>query len=263
MNFDYIIAYEDRDVFHTSRWDLAGVNTKSTGQLTRGRVWITCVDTADTVQVNVYKEPALTNLVASGTADISDIDTAAVQCTLSAENSSGLSGTFYFEDYLADDEVGVEVLVSLIMDEDLSNEYGDVANLPAYDSTNGMAEFCASATQNTLLKVSQVYKSELGGYGAPEHLYNSLSDRLLPDYRRIANADQLMEAAVHRALMVAFYRSHNMADDTMYSERAEKHEAWWKEALDSWNLTFVSDPDSADATADSSGQLGVKSPTRL
>jgi hypothetical protein len=263
MNFDYVISYEDRAVFHTSRWDLAGVNTKATGQLTRGRFWITCVDTADTVQVNVYKEPALTNLIASGTADISTIDTAPVQCTLAEENSSGLSGTFYFEDYDDDDSAGVEVLVSLIMDEDLSAEYGDISDLPAYDSTNGMAEFCAVATQNTLLKVSQVYKTEIGGYGAPEHLYKLSSDRLVPDYRAIANPDQLMEAAVHRALMVAFYRSHDMADDTMYSERAEKHETWWKEAIGNWNLAFISDPDSGDDTADSSGQLGLKTPIRL
>ena len=245
MTFDYAYAYEDRDEVHTSRWAIDGVETTADGNLTHGRFWMSAVDTDDTVAVTLYSEPACTISVATGTADISGIDDAPAKCTLASANSSGLSGEFYFQTYTTDPSA-VEVVVSLAMDSDLAIEYANVANLPVYDGTTGMADYLAAATKKTLLLASQMYAEELGGFTAAEHRYRTSATRETPDYRCIANPDQLQEACVHWALMLAFGASHERSQDTMYSSLRDYHNDMRKEAIQSWNLALNSGPDSDD-----------------
>ena len=259
--FTYPYAYESRDEAHTSRWLLNGVETTDEGNLTDGRVWMSAVDTDDTVAVTLYAEPACTNSVASGTADISGIDDAPAKCTLSEANDSGLSGEFYFESYTSDPSA-VEVLVSLAMDCDLAIEYANLDQLPVYDGTTGMADYLAAATRKVLLQVSQLYADELGGYSAPEHRYTTGASREVPDYRRISNPDQLADACIHWALMLAFGASHEREQGTMYSELRDRHDEKRKEAIQGWNLAINVDPGSDD-DADTRGSAAAVSIVRL
>lgn len=260
MSFDYCIAYEDRGEVHTSRWSLSGVNTTSSGNTDNGWLWMEATDSANTVTVELFKTAACASgdKVASGTADISDIADGAVQCEVTEQNSSGLSGSFYFESYTSDPTIAVPVLMALCIDADLAIEYINLDDLPSdvYDSTNGMADYCAAATQKVLLLASQQFAEELGGFGAPEHRYHTVATRDYPDYRRLAAPDQLKDAAVHWALMLAFGACHERAQDTMYSQLRDYHNGMREQAIGAWNLSFNTDPDS-DEDADTAKSGGM------
>ena len=249
----YLICYEDRDELHTSRWLLEGISTKADGNTHRGWLFMNCARAGDNVIVALYKDPACgsSDAVATGTADISNIDAEPVKVTLSEQNSSGLSGSFYLEGYSSDPASPVPVLVSLCVDADLAEEWYDIDSLPAdvYDPSYGMAAYCAAATRKVLLLVSQMYAQELGGYGGREHPYAGTARRERPDWRRIAVPDQLKDAAVCWALELAFGSCHKMASQTMYSQLRDRFEQRRKDAVAAWNLTFNIDPDS-DLDAD-------------
>jgi len=253
MSFDYAFAYEDRACVHTSRWSLSGIDTREGGNTTGGRLWMLAQRDGDTVSVELYKTPdcAAGDLVASGTADVSDIALAAACCALSADNDSGITGQLWFESYTADCGYPVEVLVSLCTDFDLALEYCNLSDLPVevYSSEVGMAKYCAAATQKVLLLAAQLYTGQLGGYGAPEHRYHTAADRDLPDYRRLANPDQLKDTAVHWALAMAFGGCHELAGVTMYSDLRDYHDCKRREAVGGWNVALNLDPDS-DEDAD-------------
>ena len=260
MSFDYAFAYEDRGFLHTSRWSLSGVDTRSGGSTNAGRLWLLTSLTGQTVTAQLYKTPNCDagDLVASGSADISDIAAAAAGCTLSPENASGVSGQFWFESYLGDCGYPVEVLVTLCTDEDLAVEYCGLSDLPGevYSASAGMARYCAAATEKVLLLVSGVYARQVGGFGAPEHRYHTAAGRALPDYRRLANPDQLKAAAVHWALQTAFGSCHELGAATMYSQLRDYHEQKRLQAVEGWGLTLNLDPDSdEDADACKSGAM--------
>ena len=264
MSFDYMICYEDRGRIRTSRWKLEGVKTLAAGSTDGGWLWLTTARTGDVVTANLFKDAACTtgNKVASGTANVAGMSAAGVRCTLSQANTSGVSGEFFFDVYAADTAVPAPVLACLCVDADLAIEYGNLADLPAYDATAGLAQYCATATGKVLLLASQLFSEELGGCGAPEHRHLGGADREFPDYRRLANPDQLREAAVHWALMLAFGRSHERADKTMYSELRDYHDRRRQEAIGSWKLSFNTNPD-GDADADQAASARAVRVTRL
>lgn len=263
MSFENLIVYEDRDELHTSRWKLDGISTKSDGKTDSGWLWMNATKAGNDLTVDLYKDVACDagDKVATGVSDISAIATAAVKITLAEANSSGMSGELYAEEYTAD-VAAVPVLVSLCVDADLVVEYRRLASLPNYDATNGMAEECARATDKVLLLVSQMFKEQLGGYGAGEHRNLTSADRLYPDYRCISQPKQLREAAVHCALALIFWSGHELADHTMYSELGQRHESKYDQAVGSWNLAFNTDPDTDD-DADESGSGSIVRPERI
>lgn len=264
--FDYVIAYEDRDEIHTSRWALEGVDTRCGGNTDRGWLWLTAGRDGDAVTVNLYKDAArgADDKVATGTADVAAIDGGAAQCALTPANASGLGGEFYFESYAADPAAAVPVLAALCTDADLADEYRNLEDLPpdVYDEQSGLARHCAAATRSVLLLVSQMYAEELGGQGAPEHRHRGGAARRYPDYRRIANPDQLRDASVHWALMLAFGCCHERGTETMYSRLRDYHDARRKEAIAAWRLAFNVDPDD-DSDADRSKSAGMTRVTRV
>ncbi|MCE5325318.1 MAG: hypothetical protein LLG01_02775 [Planctomycetaceae bacterium] len=265
MSFDYCIAYEDRSCLRTSRWALSGVDTRSPGNTKDGWLWLNCTRSGQIVTAALFKDPACASQdkVAEGTADVSSIDAAPVLCTLSASNQSGLTGTLYFESYIADD-AAVPVLASLCTDTDLADEYHHLADLPAtvYSATAGMARYCAAATRKVLLLAGQMYAAALGGFGAPESRYSASASRAVPDYRRLAAPDQLKEAAVHWALVLAFGSCHERACNTMFSKLRDYHDGCRREAISAWNLTFNTNPD-LDQDADALKAPGMVRVTRL
>lgn len=264
MNFDYVICYEDRDAIRTSRWKLDGVKTHTSGNTDAGWLWLGAGRAGNVVTVELFKEAACGSAakVASGTADVSGLAAGAVRCALSQANTSGMGGEFYFEDYSADPSAAVPVLVSLCVDADLAVEYGNVADLPACSATAGLADFCAIATRQVLLLASQLYADRLGGANAPEHRNLARAERACPDFRRLANPDQLKEAAVHWALMLALGRSHERAEATVFSELRDYHDRRRQEAIGAWNLSFNADPD-VDSDAEQAGSARAVRVTRL
>ena len=264
MSFDYCFAYEDRGYIHTSRWTMHDVDTKVSGNTLLGRLWLVCQANGITVTTQMYQDPDCESgdLVASGTADISGIDSQPARCSLSQENSSGLSGEFYFETYAGDPESAAEVVISLCTDSDLQDEHANLDDLPVYDSETGLARYCSLASRKILLLVSQMYAEELGGYGAPEQRYRTSASREEPDFRRLANVDQLKDAAVHWALMLAFGACHERAEDTMYSQLRDYHDTKRQEAIAVWNLAFNTNPDT-DEDADRAKSSGMVRVARL
>ena len=264
MSFEYGYAYEDRGQIHTSRWLLSGVSTKADGNLKDGRVWATFGKAGDTVTVDLYNDPdcGSGDKVATGTADVSDIEAAAAKCTLSEANGSGLTGQVYLEQYVEDPAGAVEVLVSLCGDVDLEDEHAGLSDLPVYDASVGMARYCAVSTQRVLLLASQMYAEELGGYGAPEHRYRASALRRRPDFRRLANPDQLKDTAVQWALTLALGACHERAEDTMYSRLRDYHDAKRTSAIERWNLALNTDPD-YDEDADTRKSSGMVRTTRV
>lgn len=259
-----MICYEDRGRMQTSRWKLEGVKTLAAGSTEGGWLWLTAARAGDVVTANLFKDAACTtgNKVASGTANVAGLAAGAVRCAMTQANNSGVSGEFYFERYAADTAVAAPVLASLCVDADVAIEYGNLSDLPAYDAATGLAEYCATATRKVLLLASQLFSEELGGCGAPEHRNLGAAGREWPDFRRLANPDQLREAAVHWALMLAFGRSHERADKTMYSELRDYHDRRRQEAIGSWKLSFNTNPD-GDADADQAAGARAVRVTRL
>lgn len=257
--FDYVIAYEDHDEIHTSRWKLDGVNTKVDGNLGDCRLWAKFVKTGDAVTCTVYKDFGCGSQVALGVANTSTLP---VKCELAESNASGLSGEFYIESIPSCPSEAVEVLVSLVNDADLDIECDELSELPAYDTNVGMAKYCAVATRAVLLRVAGSYRDELGGAGAPESRYRTGATRLLPDYRKIANPDQLKEVATHRALMLALGRSHKLAKDTMYSDLRDYHEEKYENLMDGLSLALNSDPDDSE-DADTSPKINTTTLSRV
>ncbi|KKM25982.1 hypothetical protein LCGC14_1589520, partial [marine sediment metagenome] len=113
----YVISYEDRDDLHISRWLLEGVNTKPSGSTYRGWLFMQASKAGDTATVDLYKDPACASgdKVATGSADVSGVGSAPVKLTLSEANSSGLSGSLYFEGYSSDPSSAVAVLVAFVI----------------------------------------------------------------------------------------------------------------------------------------------------
>ncbi len=261
--FDYIIAYEDRDSLHTSRWKITGVDTRDPGNTERGWLWMSTVDVSNAVTVSLFKDAAGSSKVMEGTGDISGIADAAVKVTLAEASLSGLSGEMYLEDY-DDDTTLVPVLVTLCIDADLSEHWYDIDTLPSdiYSATNGMDIHCAAATKWALLQASQKFSDELGGHGGPEDRRLSSATRLVPDFRRIVVPDQLKEIATLRAIGLALGSAHQRHEDTMYSTLSDKYAEMLKDALDSMNLTFNVTPDTND-DADMSANTATIHPTRL
>ena len=100
------------------------------------------------------------------------------------------------------------------------------------------------------LLVSQLFREQLGGFGASEHRNIASADRCLPDLRRIAQPRQLRAAAVHCALGMIFWSGHEMGDqETMYSDLGRRHEKLYDQAVGNWNLAINRDPDT-DGEAD-------------
>lgn len=264
--FDYVIAYEDRDEIHTSRWALEGVRTADAGNTDRGWIWLVASAAGQTATIDLYRSAQCdaADKIATGTADLTNIDAAAARCVLSAVNASGLSGEFYVESYTDDVASPVPLCVTLCVDSDLRSEYRNLDELPSdvYDAAAGMARYCAAATRKTLLLASQMYPEELGGFGAPEHRHMPAASRLSPDYRRLASPHQLQDTAVHWALQLALGACHELAADTMYSALRDYHDQKRKEAIAAWRLTFHTDLDD-NQNADETKSAASARVTRL
>ena len=224
--WESIISYEDRAYFWTSRWRLAGVRTKEGAENTdSGVLWLKMAKSGDTVTATLYKDDGLAsgNSVATGTADVSAVDGTglnAVEVTLTAANSSGLSGSFWI--HLYEDDATCPVQVALCTDEDLDAIFDGIENLTGYDSTAGLAEFIRLAGDDIIARVTATFAAELGGHGAAEAWFITDAQRSLPDIRRIANPAQLRLACAFRALAFACGRSHMSSGSTMYSNLRDK-----------------------------------------
>ena len=243
--WETVICYEDRGAgYHTSRWRLAGIRTKEASQNTDdGTLWLQMTRSGDTVTASLYKDDGLASgdKVSTGTADVSSIDGTgenATELTLSASNSSGISGSFWLHQWIAAANYAMQV--ALCVDEDLDALYGGTAILEGYDSTQGLAEFIRIAGEDVLAAVAKMYRDQIGGHGAAEAWFITDATRSCPDLRKIANPAQLRRACAHRALQIALGREHQRASNTMFSELRDYHEQQYLDALGSVVLAIKS-----------------------
>jgi len=241
--WENIICYEDRGLhIFTSRWLLSGIKTKESAENTdSGVLWLKTVRVGNTVTAELYKDDGLgiSDKVASGTANVADCDGTganAVECALSQANTSGLSGSFWIHDYYGDGTCPLQI--ALCSDEDLDSLCDAIEALPGYDSTYGCAEFIRVAGDDLIGRVTAMYQEHIGGHGAPEAWFITDASRSYPDLRMIANPGQLRLACAHRAIAISVGRSHQMAQDTMYSSLRDYHNAEYEKALASLALAL-------------------------
>ncbi len=238
--WESVICYEDRAALHTSRWRLAGVCTRADAPNTdAGVLWLQTRRVGDTVTAELYRSAARAagTLVASGAVDVSGCagtSATAVELTLSAANSSGLTGSLWIHAHNAD--IVCPVQVSLCVDEDLDALWDGVADLPGHDTTVGMAEFIRIAGEDVLAGVAKLFADALGGHVTAAAWYITDATRSVPDLRRIANPAQLRLACAYRALEIALGRSHHRAEDTVYSVLRDRFAAEHAHALASLTL---------------------------
>ena len=268
MAFDHIIVYEDRDEIRTTRWIIDGVITKDSGNTDKGWLWFSTVKTGDDLVVTVHKDSAgASSVMLSAATDISDLDNDAdnaVKITLAAENTSGLTGTMWVHDW-TEDVTLVPVMVSLVMDQDIEDEYArsDEDHMDGvYDSTVGYARFCSVATGHIMRLVSNLYSTELAGYGAHEAYNLTLPERLYPDWRGIVQPLQLLDAAKYYACWKIFMAADESdGTDSMLAYKATQCKEQYDDAVSKWNLAINTDPDT-DEDADLSKSASVTRPTR-
>lgn len=254
--WESIISYENRSGhIRTSRWRLTGVRTKEDAENTgSGLLWMKTAKSGDNVTCDLYKDDGLgaADQVCDGAAaDVSGCDNTganAAQVVFTATSFSGvatgLSGEMWIHSYTSD--TSAPIVVALCTDEDLDSLWDDIENLPGYDSTVGCAEFIRVAQDDVIGKVAARYQDELSGYGAREAWWITDAGRSYPDLRRIANPAQLRLACAHRALAIAIGRSHQRAENTMYSELRDHHNAQYEAAMQALVLTTKSgDADNA------------------
>ncbi len=241
--WESIICYEDRSGgFHTSRWRLSGIRTKTGGENTDGGVlWLEMSRSGDTVTGNLYKDDGLASgdKVATGSADVSAVDGTggnAAELSLSEANSSGLSGTFWIHRYTADGTCPVQV--ALCTDEDLDGLWDGIEDLPGYDASAGMAEYVRLAGEDVLCKVTAAFRQHVGGHGSGEAWFITDAARVHPDLRRIANPGQLRMACAYHALEIALGRSHQRGQNTMYSNLRDYFQQQYDRAMASLSLAF-------------------------
>jgi hypothetical protein len=255
--WESIISYEWRSGhLHTSRWRLSGLKTKEGAENTdSGVLWLNTIKSGNTVTCDLYKDGGLdaSDLVATGSADVSSCDdtgTNAAEVTLSASNSSGLTGSLWIHNYVDDSYAPIQV--ALCTDEDMDSLWDGIEGLAGYDSTYGCAEFIRVASDDVIAKVTSLYEDKLGGYGTAEAWYIESASRYYPDLRRIANPAQLRLATAWHALEIAVGRSHQRGDITMYSDLRDYFKSEYQGAMSALVLTTKSgDGDDAESSTTS------------
>ena len=253
--WESIICYEDREAaFATSRWRLLGVRTKSGSENTdSGAAWLQMSRAGDTVTADLYKDNGLDSgdKVATGSGDASGVDgTAAnaLEIALAEANSSGLSGSLWLHDWVADGVCPVQI--ALCTDEDLDALWDGIEDLPGYDATVGMADYVRVAGEDVLGQVATMFRRSLGGHGSPEAWFIDDATRVWPDLRRLANPGQLRSACAYHALEIALGRSHQRGSETMYSSLRDYFQQQYDRAMGSLSLAFKTGggADAHDAT---------------
>ena len=240
--FERVICYEDRGSVQTHSWWLEGVKTTPTGNTDHGRLWADFIYSGSTYQVDLYKSPDQqpTDKVASGQSEsLGEID-------LSEENSSGLTGQLYWEDYIQD-QTGVVVYVSLATDGDVQRWWRDYTQLSGYDGTYGLAEYHAWAMGVVLDSVSRRFAEELGGYGAVPWWQSGA--KLYPDLRRVANPECMRDAqalcVLYQALGADVQRS-----GSVFADQRDYFQSQYAQAVGNLLLSIDADVDgSADYLA--------------
>jgi len=239
----------------SSRWRLSGIVTLEGSENTdSGVLWLVTVKTNDDVACTIYKDDGLAsgNSVATGTADVSGCDNTganAVEVALTEANDSGIGGSFWIHDYQGDGTAPIQV--TLCTDEDLDSQWDGIEDLPGYDATDGCAEFIRVAGDDVMGKVLAMFKDRLGGHGSKEAWYIADAQRTYPDLRRIANPAQLRLACTFRALSFMVGRSHERANDTMYSDQRDYFNAEFERAMNALVLAVKggNDDDAGDSTS--------------
>lgn len=252
--WETIISYEDRSVYHTSRWRLEGIRTKESSENTdSGVLWLDMSKSGDTVTADIYKDDGLgsADKVATGTADVSGVDGTganAVELVLTEANASGLSGSFWIHAYASDGSSPVQV--ALCVDEDLDALWDGVEGLNGYDATVGAAESIRVAGEDVIGRVTRMFQDQLGGHGSAEAWFITDATRSNPDLRMIANPGQLRLACAYRALEIAIGRDHMRAEQTTYSALRDHFREQFEVAMGSLTLALkAGSGDNADSNA--------------
>jgi hypothetical protein len=253
--WESIICYEDRSKyspFYTSRWRLSGIRTKVGAENTdSGVLWLSMVRANNIVTATLYKDDGLATAagVATGSADISHVDgiaANAAQVELKDTNGSGIDGSFWIHQYIADGVCPVQV--ALCTDEDLESLWDGIDSLTGYNATGGMAEFIRVAGEDVLARITRLFEDALGA-AAPDAWFIRDAERTYPDLRRLANPGQLRLACACRVLQLALGRQHDRADNTAFSVLRDSFGKEFEAAMQSVRLALRTGPQSESAVA--------------
>jgi hypothetical protein len=258
--FDNIICYERRDLVHTSRWVLEGLSTRSDAPGRDGWLWLSTLRNGDAFTAQLWADREASLLLAQGSGTLDDFP---AQVDLTSAAGSTVSGRFWLESAGQGSDAR-PVLATLCTDEDLAQQWADLEELgqAICDPIYGLARYCATATRQTLLLVSQLYSNHLGGVGAREDRRLPRTGRFFPDYRRISCPEQLKDVATYWALETALRARHQHSEPSAYSRLGDHFAALRKRAVSAWDLTLNLQPDTDD-DADTSRAAGVSHPQRL
>ncbi len=119
------------------------------------------------------------------------------------------------------------------------------------------------ATGFVLRLVANMYPNEMGGFGAEESDKLVSADRLVPQWNRIVQPLQLLDAAKFYACWKIFISADESdGDDSMLAHKAGLCMEQHKDAVQAWDLVFNLDPDTDD-DADISAESATVQAIRL
>lgn len=173
-----------------------------------GRLYLSLTKSGSTYTVNCYKDAARANLVASGTT------TAIGTITLTASNSSGLSGSVYLTTYTADD-TGIVADAFLSTDDDLP--LNGIQALTEFDVLSGFAKYHMQAFNDLKERLKSKYDSQLWDDTFVNDPTNSVSGGC--DLSRILNIKEgFRDYCRHKAFSYLMER-HAVDPNSTFSER--------------------------------------------
>lgn len=256
MSWNFAFSYEPREQVTISRWELEGVNTRPDGNCSQGRLWFKASQVDQVVTLDFYRcqNVQAEDLVARSTVDLTQHPQEGAFVELVQMNASGLSGRFWLASYSSCPSELVMLVVTLCCDSDLELHHASLSDLPGgvFDPTLGMSKYCQAGSRDTLMRVAELYWSQLRATDLP-------AGELEVEFRRIAQVEQLRKAAIHTTLVCAFGACHEQSGDTMYSDLRDYHRDLCKEATSGWNLLLLDGSDSSLTRK----SAAISQPTRL
>ncbi len=225
-------------------WRLSGFNDENTD---RGRLWITSLAAGANITVNVYKDRDRTQLVATGTGAV------AARVTLTASNSSGLTGSVFAETATA---ATITLHVSVVSDKDFEGRDERITGLlPEEPSRDDFTDIWGQVMGQFYRQIQSIYPppvfvgdplrfpgtasvQEQGSRGMPEayaiDLWALNNDKDW-ELKGLQNPRDFSEWGINYGLYLIWNRKVRSGDDTIFA----RAQFYLGESERQWNMVPV------------------------